>query len=93
FPEDYYMPCFIGIGKPKEDALRLADLFLAMIKGEVTDDDQLEELDEDASLKNISFMPARVKCAVLGWHTMQEMLKNGRTSAEASAAHCSTEDQ
>ena len=76
------------IGKPKDEALRLA-----MIKGEVTDDDALEELDEAASLKNISFMPARVKCAVLGWHTMQEMLKNGRTSAEASAPHCSTEDQ
>ena len=81
------------IGKPKDEALRLADLFIAMIKGEVTDDDALEELDEAASLKNISFMPARVKCAVLGWHTMQEMLKNGRTSAEASAPHCSTEDQ
>ena len=81
------------IGKSKEDALRLADLFMGMIKGEVTDDDELEELDEAASLKNISFMPARVKCAVLGWHTMQEILKNGRTSAEASAPHCSTEDQ
>lgn len=79
------------IGKSKEEALRLADLFMGMIKGDVTDDDKLEELDEAASLKNISFMPARVKCAVLGWHTMQEMLKNGRTSAVAGADHCSTE--
>ncbi|HCA19263.1 MAG TPA: SUF system NifU family Fe-S cluster assembly protein, partial [Treponema sp.] len=48
-------------------------------------------LDEAAALKNISFMPARVKCAVLGWHTMEEMLKNGKTSAMGSAPHCSTE--
>lgn len=80
------------IGKTKEEALRLANLFMGMIKGEVTDDTQLEELDEAASLKNISFMPARVKCAVLGWHTMEEMLKKGSTTGEGSAEHCSTEN-
>lgn len=80
------------IGKTKEEALRLANLFMGMIKGEVTDDTQLEELDEAASLKNISFMPARVKCAVLGWHTMEEMLKKGSATGEGSAEHCSTEN-
>ena len=62
------------IGKPKDEALRLVQLFMDMIQGKVSDDSQLEELDEAASLKNISVMPARVKCAVLGWHTLQEML-------------------
>lgn len=81
------------IGKPKDEALRLAKLFMGMIKGEVTDDSQLEELDEAASLKNISFMPARVKCAVLGWHTMEEMLTKGQSTGSGSAAHCSTENQ
>ncbi len=76
------------IGKTKEEALRLAELFMGMIKGEVTDDSLLEELDEAASLKNISFMPARVKCAVLGWHTMEEMLKNGKTSGSGTESHC-----
>jgi len=79
------------IGKTKDEALRLASLFMKMIKGEVTDDSELEELDEAASLKNISHMPARVKCAVLGWHTMEEMLQSGKTSAEGSASHCSIE--
>lgn len=79
------------IGKPKDEALRLAKLFTDMIHGNVTDDDLLEELDEAAALKNISFMPARVKCAVLGWHTMEEMLKSGSTEASGSAPHCSTE--
>ena len=54
-------------------------------------DDALEELDEAASLKNISKMPARVKCAVLGWHTMEEMLKNGKTAGQGSVEHCTTE--
>ena len=80
------------IGKTKDEALRLASLFMGMIKGTVTDDSELEELDEAASLKNISFMPARVKCAVLGWHTMEEMLKNNLSAASGKAEHFSTEN-
>ena len=62
------------IGKKKEEALHLADLFLQMIKGPIKEED-LEELEEAIALQDISHMPARVKCAVLGWHTMEEMLK------------------
>lgn len=76
------------IGKTTEEALRLSDLFTDMIHGKISDDSALEELDEAASLKNISFMPARVKCAVLGWHTMEEMLKNGKSEGQGQAAHC-----
>ena len=61
------------IGKTKEDAIRLSEIFLRMIKGKVTDE-ELEELEEASALIDISHMPARVKCAVLGWHTMEEML-------------------
>ena len=76
------------IGKSKEEALKLSALFADMIHGKITDDSVLEELDEAASLKNISFMPARVKCAVLGWHTMEEMLKNGKSEGQGSVPHC-----
>lgn len=62
------------IGKTKEEALRLADLFLGMIQGTVSGA-QLEELEEASVLQDVSHMPARVKCAVLGWHTLVEMLK------------------
>ena len=62
------------IGKKKEEALHLANLFLQMIKGTIKEED-LEELEEAIALQDISHMPARVKCAVLGWHTMEEMLK------------------
>ncbi len=63
------------IGETKEEALRLADIFLRMITGEVTEE-EIKELDEVAALKEISHMPSRVKCAVLGWHTMQELLED-----------------
>ncbi len=57
-------------GKTVDEARRLAELFIKMIQGEVTDDAELDELDEAAALKNISTMPARVKCATLAWHTL-----------------------
>ena len=44
-------------GKSVKEALRLVNLFLDMIKREVTDDDELEELEDAISLKNISNMP------------------------------------
>lgn len=59
-------------GKSVEEAMRLADLFLAMIKGNVTDEAQLEELEDSISLQGISHMPARVKCAVLSWRTLED---------------------
>ncbi|MBQ1545369.1 MAG: SUF system NifU family Fe-S cluster assembly protein [Clostridia bacterium] len=62
------------IGKTKEEAHHLADLFLKMIKDGLTEE-ELEELEEAASLQDISHMPSRVKCAVLGWRTMDELLE------------------
>lgn len=61
------------IGRTLPEAKRLAEIFLRMIKGEITET-ELEELDEAGALQDISHMPSRVKCAVLGWHTMTEML-------------------
>ena len=61
------------IGKPVDEAKRLAEIFIRMITGKITDEEK-EELEEAAILENVSHMPARTKCAVLGWHTMEEML-------------------
>ena len=47
--------------------------FFRMIKGTVSDE-ELEELEEASALVDISHIPARVKCAVLGWHRFTEML-------------------
>ena len=62
------------IGKTKDEALHLADIFLRMIKGEASEE-ELSELDEASVLRDISHMPARVKCAVLGWRTLKEILE------------------
>jgi nitrogen fixation NifU-like protein len=61
-------------GQPVEKARHLAELFIGMIKGEVTDESQLEELEDAMALQTISHMPARVKCAVLSWHTLETAL-------------------
>jgi SUF system FeS assembly protein, NifU family len=74
------------IGKPKEEALKLKDTFLRMIKEKLTEE-ELDTLEEAQALQDISHMPSRVKCAVLGWHTLDEILNgNGKESV-------STEDQ
>ena len=70
-------------GKQISEAERLAELFIGMIHGEITDDAELDELDEAAALKNISTMPARVKCATLAWHTLDTALKNSDGAANA----------
>lgn len=69
------------IGRKKEEALRLADIFLRMIKDKITDEEK-DELEEAGILQDVSHMPARVKCAVLGWHTMEEMLNEGKGAVE-----------
>ena len=63
------------IGKPKEEALRLSDIFLRMIKGSASKE-EIDELEEACVLQDVSHMPARVKCAVLGWHTLEQMLED-----------------
>ena len=62
------------VGRPREEALRFADIFIRMIKNEASEE-EIEELEEAFALQDISHMPSRVKCAVLGWHTLQEIFK------------------
>ena len=61
------------IGKSEEEARRLIKLFFGMIKGEA-DGEELDDLEDAAALQGISHPPARVKCAVLAWHTLEEAL-------------------
>ena len=61
-------------GETVEEALRLSNLFLAMVRGEELSEQDMEDLDEAAQLKDISHMPARVKCAELAWRTLSGML-------------------
>lgn len=61
-------------GKSKEEALKMIDIFLRMIKREDISEEELDKLEDARALQNISNMPARVKCAELAWYTMQKLL-------------------
>ncbi len=61
------------IGRTPDEARHLSELFGRMIGGEISDD-ELEELEEAGALQSISKMPARVKCATLGWKTLDKLL-------------------
>ena len=62
------------VGRTKDEALHYADLFLKMIQGSATPE-EIDELEEAGALQDVAHMPARVKCAVLGWHTMDRMFE------------------
>ena len=64
------------IGKSKDEARKLADIFLRMIQGKASEE-EMDELEESSILADVAHMPARVKCACLGWHTAKEMLEKG----------------
>ena len=53
------------IGQSKEKALEYADIFMRMIRGEASDE-EIDSLEEASALRDISHMPARVRCAMLG---------------------------
>lgn len=63
------------VEKTPEEALELCRLFGRMVRGEETDEEVLGQLGDAAMLKDISHMPARVKCAELAWRTLSEMLE------------------
>lgn len=66
------------IGRKKDEALHLGALFFKMIRGEATED-ELDELEEASALQDIAHMPARTKCAVLGWRTLKTLVQDELT--------------
>ncbi|ADD03499.1 SUF system FeS assembly protein, NifU family [Thermoanaerobacter mathranii subsp. mathranii str. A3] len=58
-------------GKDKKEALRLVQEFIDMIHKK---DVNLDELGDAQVLQGVSDFPARVKCALLAWKTLQEIL-------------------
>ena len=61
------------IGKSVEEAMELSGIFSRMIKDKITEE-ELEKLEEAGALMDISHMPARAKCAMLAWRTLDEIL-------------------
>lgn len=57
-------------GAPVEEALKLADIFSKMMKGEEFDDDI--DLGDIEALQGVAKFPARIKCATLAWKALQQ---------------------
>ena len=74
-------------GKDIEKAKEIIETFIAMIKREETDEQNLRKLEDAIAFQNVSNMPARVKCALLAWHTVEDMLDK-RKSEESAKGDC-----
>ena len=61
-------------GKTIAEAKEIIKTFIEMIKRETKNEEDLKKLEDAIAFKNVSNMPARVKCALLAWHTMEDML-------------------
>ena len=61
-------------GKTIEEAKEIIKTFISMIKREDVNEVDLEKLEDAIAFKNVSNMPARVKCALLAWHTLDDMI-------------------
>ena len=61
-------------GKTIKEAKEIVKTFIEMIKRETTDEKELEKLEDAIAFRNVANMPARVKCALLAWHTIEDIL-------------------
>ena len=61
-------------GKTVEEAKEIIKTFIDMIKRETKNEEELEKLEEAIAFRNVANMPARVKCALLAWHTIEDIL-------------------
>lgn len=75
-------------GKTVEEARDIIKTFIRMIKRENKSDEELEKLEDAIAFKNISNMPARVKCALLAWRTLEDLLEKNKGSIKNSISCC-----
>ena len=61
-------------GKTIEQAKQIISIFIKMIKREKVSAKEKKLLGDAVAFENISNMPARVKCALLSWYTMEDLL-------------------
>ena len=75
-------------GKTTKEAKEIIKTFINMIKRKITDEKELEKLEDAIAFKNISNMPARVKCALLAWHTLEDMLNKNDENGKGTINCC-----
>ena len=61
---------------PEETTEILKKYNLPQIENEkLINEEELEKLEEAIAFRNVSNMPSRVKCALLAWHTLEDMFE------------------
>jgi nitrogen fixation NifU-like protein len=62
-------------GNTRAEAEILFDKFHTLVRGEIKGETGWDELGKLAAFAGISEFPARVKCAILPWHTMKNAIE------------------
>ena len=75
-------------GKTIDEAKEIIKTFIEMIKRETTDEQELKKIEDAIAFKNVSNMPARVKCALLAWHTIEDMINKGEKEGKINSSCC-----
>lgn len=75
-------------GKTIKEAKEIIKTFIDMIKRETKSEVELEKLEEAIAFRNVANMPARVKCALLAWHTIEDMLNEDNNQGKNSINCC-----
>ena len=64
------------LGKTKEQALELAEVFSQMVHGQ--EDSRQKELGDGAFLAGVAKFPQRIKCATLGWNALKRAIEEDK---------------
>jgi len=75
-------------GKNINEAKEIINTFIGMIKRETKSEEELKKLEDAIAFKNVSNMPARVKCALLAWHTLEDMINKNLGEGKSSINCC-----
>lgn len=75
-------------GKTIDEAKEIIKTFVEMIKRETTDEETLRKLEDAIAFRNVSNMPARVKCALLAWHTLEDILNKNQDGGQGTINCC-----
>lgn len=67
-------------GQGTENAQKLIQGFLNLCMGETIPDDLKQELQDAAVMGTVAKFPARIKCATLAWHAVQDILNQQKNN-------------
>lgn len=70
------------IGKTKQEALELVEIFSKMVQGEK--DDNQKKLGEASLLAGVSKFPQRIKCSTLAWNALKKAIERSEQEISTS---------